>query len=79
MHMLDNENIYTQIINLQHGFPPLGYMGLSCNVRDPCVGVDCGHGTCSASSTNPSGYTCTCQRKYTGTHCTNREQRKYSF
>ncbi|XP_005090877.2 fibropellin-1 [Aplysia californica] len=47
-----------------------GYMGVNCtDVVDPCVGVDCGSGTCVSSDT---GSMCHCPDTLTGPRCESR-------
>lgn len=35
--------------------------------QDPCSNTPCGHGTCYPTSTG--GYTCSCQKGYSGNNC----------
>ena len=40
-----------------------------------CVGIDCGHGTCSCSVSG--GYQCRCRFGYTGEYCQTGEDRNF--
>ncbi|CBY34307.1 unnamed protein product [Oikopleura dioica] len=48
-----------------------GYSGKECTIRDPCAGIDCGHGRCQIGRRNKP--VCRCQRNYSGDRCELRE------